>query len=498
MESNVDLGSYILLQIIGQGNFSKVKLAEHKETHQRYAVKIIKKSKLEENPELSSKIQREIALMKILDHTHIIKLIEIAESPRHLFIIQEYAENGELFDYLVARRYLSVEESMRIFRQIIYGLDYLHSRGICHRDLKPENLLLDSHNNVKIADFGFARWLKYSTTQTSCGSPHYAAPEVIRGIPYNGQKADIWSCGVILYALLAGRLPFNEPNFKDLVSKIKNGQYRMPDFPAVIKDLVAKMLCVNPECRITIEQIKHHKAFRIGLPQFYTPPLPFPMPDMSQPVSIDDLTPEVKETMITIGFTPEELNEQLSLTGCNTAKSFYSILTQTQAIESFPWTTRVCITDENNISLSNGTNFSNTDNPLSKEQFYKFQRSNSNIAWSIESPIQSMADVVLWSANSQTNQNQKESEVVVNVRYQLDSAVANIQKHLSDKQIDWLFPQDQQIFAKLDNTIVSINLIPDTDETSVISMSIKSGAYDKFNSIVDDICTCLDAHRFFF
>lgn len=494
---HVDLGNYILLQTIGQGNFSKVKLAEHKETHQRYAVKIIKKSKLDENPDMASKIHREIALMKLLEHPHIIKLVEISESPRHLFIVQEYAENGELFDYLVTRHYLSVEESMRIFRQIIYGIDYLHSRGICHRDLKPENLLLDGHNNVKIGDFGFARWLKYSTTQTSCGSPHYAAPEVIRGIPYDGQKADIWSCGVILYALLAGRLPFNEPNFKDLVAKIKGGHFRMPDFPSVVKDLVARLLTVNPEERITIEQIKHHKAFRIGLPQFYTPPLPFPMPDMNQPVQIEDLSDDVQETMLTIGFTHDELNEELGKIGSNTAKSFYVILTKMQTYETYPWTSPPSNVDENNISPTNQMDFMNTELIVTKDQFYKFKRVASNICYSIESPIQSIADNILWSAhNSKLNQNIYENEVVVNVKYQLETAVAQIQKHLSDRQIDWLFPEDENIFARIDSTIISINAFPDTEETSTVTMTIRSGSIDKFNSIVDELCTCLDTHRF--
>ncbi|KAH0794635.1 CAMK family protein kinase [Histomonas meleagridis] len=115
----------------------------------------------------------------------------------------EYAQNGELFNFLVRKKKLSVELAMDFFRQIVLAIEYLHWHGICHRDLKPENILLDSNNQIKVADFGFARWVKHNITETSCGSPHYAAPEVIKGTPYDGRKADIWSLGVILYALLA-------------------------------------------------------------------------------------------------------------------------------------------------------------------------------------------------------------------------------------------------------------------------------------------------------
>ena len=141
--------------------------------------------------------------MRLLNHPHILKLHEFFESERHLYIVLEFAKHNELFDYLVTHRKLSFQTGMEFFRQIIYGLEYLHNHAICHRDLKPENLLLDEFDRVKIADFGFARWLRSNIAETSCGSPHYAAPEVIRGLRYDGRAADIWSCGVILFALLA-------------------------------------------------------------------------------------------------------------------------------------------------------------------------------------------------------------------------------------------------------------------------------------------------------
>lgn len=197
------LGPYVIQRILGEGTTGKVKLAYHRETGQQVAIKIISKSAFDHKPNLQTKVQREIALMRVIDHPNVLKLIDVLESSRHLCIVLEYAQNGELFDFLVERHYLPVEMAMDFFRQIVLAIEYLHYHGICHRDLKPENILLDSHHRIKIADFGFARWVKSRVTETSCGSPHYAAPEVIRGIPYDGKKADIWSLGIILFALLA-------------------------------------------------------------------------------------------------------------------------------------------------------------------------------------------------------------------------------------------------------------------------------------------------------
>ena len=198
-----EVGDYILGQLLGEGTTGKVKLAIHKETGEQVAIKIIKKSMFDVKPDLQRKIRREIALMRLLDHPHIMKLKGVFESQRHLYIILEFEKHGELFDYLVARRKLPPTVALDFFRQLIYGLEYLHTHGICHRDLKPENILLDEYDHIKIADFGFARWMPSNIAETSCGSPHYAAPEVIRGIPYDGRKSDIWSCGVILFALCA-------------------------------------------------------------------------------------------------------------------------------------------------------------------------------------------------------------------------------------------------------------------------------------------------------
>ena len=196
------IGEYNILYEIGRGTTGKVFLCEHNQSKVKVAIKVIKKANFAKYPQLQAKIHREIALMRLLDHPHLLKLHEVCESTRHIYIILEYAEHRELFDFLINCKNCPMEVSLKFFRQIIYGLEFLHVHAICHRDLKPENIMLDENDDIKIGDFGFARWMKSNIAETSCGSPHYAAPEVIRGVPYDGRAADIWSCGVIFYALV--------------------------------------------------------------------------------------------------------------------------------------------------------------------------------------------------------------------------------------------------------------------------------------------------------
>ena len=197
------ISHYKIIQPLGEGHFGKVKLAQDIETNEYVAIKIFKKKSFADKPEQYRKLQREIALMSLLDHPHTLRLIETLESTQHLHLVIEYAANGELFDLLVQRGCLPEGEAMNYFREIIYTIDFLHKHGICHRDLKPENILLDDCNHIKIADFGFAKWLKDDIANTMCGTPYYVAPEVMKRAPYNGKAVDIWSLGVILYAMIA-------------------------------------------------------------------------------------------------------------------------------------------------------------------------------------------------------------------------------------------------------------------------------------------------------
>lgn len=339
MEENQMIGDYKLIRTIGQGISGKVKLAVNTKNDQEVAIKIIKKSSFEQKPNLNQKIQREISLMKLIDHPHILGLVDVLESPRHLYIITEYSSKGELFDYLVQKRFLPQDEAVKFFRQIIYGLEYLHSLGICHRDLKPENILLDANYNIKIADFGFARFVQSNIAETSCGSPHYAAPEVIRGQPYEGKKADIWSCGVIFYALMAGYLPFDDPNIRNLLAKVKRGVYSMPKtFSPEAKALINGMLQIDPSNRFTIAQIKASQIFRSNLNPEYVLPAPPPTPNFTEPIPESALNSQILEILYKIGYTDTQaLLSELKGDTPALSKVFYRMATNMIAIDQLNW-----------------------------------------------------------------------------------------------------------------------------------------------------------------
>jgi BR serine/threonine kinase len=336
------IGDWRLGATLGTGTTGKVKLAENLRTSERAAVKIISTSQFATRPDLERKIHREIALMKLLDHPHLLKLLECRESPRHVYMVLELGSGGELFDYLVSKRRLSRCEALCFFREIIYGLEYLHQHGICHRDLKPENILLDRFNHIKIADFGFARWMKSNVAETSCGSPHYAAPEVVRGCQYDGRMADVWSAGVILFALLAGRLPFDDPSIRILLSKVKLGKYTMPHFDPDIVDLMTGLLQVNVEKRLTIAQIKNHQVFRTGLPDGYVLPSPIPLIELDEPIEFNFSNADAFETLLlSIGYqNTDEIKAELAEQTHMPAKTFYRMWSRETGIESLPWSNR--------------------------------------------------------------------------------------------------------------------------------------------------------------
>lgn len=208
-------------------------------------------------------LEREIVVMKLVDHPNIMHLYDVWETSGELYLILEYVEGGELFDYIADRKRLSASEALDLFQQLISAMEYLQSLKIAHRDLKPENLLLDENKILKVADFGMAAWLGGDDLQqTACGSPHYASPEVIANVPYDGAMSDIWSCGVILYALLTGRLPFDDEDTIALLRKVSAGNFAMPtDIDPRAKDLLKKMLEKDVGKRIKIQDIKKHPWF---------------------------------------------------------------------------------------------------------------------------------------------------------------------------------------------------------------------------------------------
>ena len=261
-------GSYYLGKTLGEGTFGKVKLAIHIKTGEKIAVKIINKEKLINVESNIQNVRKEISILKKLIHKNIIQLYEVMESKNNLYIAMEYCENKELFNYIIKKGKLSEKDSCKIFQQIINGVQYLHQQGICHRDLKPENILLDAKNNIKISDFGLSTFLpKNILLSTPCGTPTYAPPEMLKGEKYNGELSDIWSCGIILFALLNGNVPFEESEeifvYKKIIQSGISGLKFSKGISNDAKDLIHKMLKIEPKERININDIIHHKWFTL-------------------------------------------------------------------------------------------------------------------------------------------------------------------------------------------------------------------------------------------
>lgn len=271
------IGHYILGETIGMGTFGKVKTARNQYDGYKVAVKILNKTKIK-NLDVEGKILREIRNLKLFRHPHIIKLYQVMSTPTDIFMIMEYVSGGELFDYIVKNGRLCESEARRFFQQIVSGVDYCHRHMVVHRDLKPENLLLDKNLNVKIADFGLSNMMMDGEfLKTSCGSPNYASPEIISGRLYAGPEIDIWSCGVILYALLCGTLPFDDEHVPSLFKKIRSGIFEKPDYlNRSVVDLLEHMLNTDPIRRATMVDIIKHEWFQQNLPKYL-----FPAPDPS-------------------------------------------------------------------------------------------------------------------------------------------------------------------------------------------------------------------------
>ncbi|GFY24220.1 hypothetical protein TNCV_1012721 [Trichonephila clavipes] len=255
----VRVGFYHLEKTIGKGNFAVVKLATHIITKTKVAIKIIDKTHLDEDN--LKKILREIQIMKMLHHPHIIALYQVMETERMIYLVTEYASGGEIFDHLVAHGRMSEKQARHKFKQILTAIKYCHERHVVHRDLKAENLLLDENMNIKIADFGFSNYYESDKMlSTWCGSPPYAAPELFEGRQYNGPKADVWSLGVVLYVLVCGALPFDGSTLHSLRNRVLAGKFRIPYFmSSECEHLIRHMLIVDPAKRLTLDQIIKHK-----------------------------------------------------------------------------------------------------------------------------------------------------------------------------------------------------------------------------------------------
>ena len=313
-------GPYLLGEALGEGAFAKVRLATQIHIKEKCAIKIVDKRLLEDTKDIQ-RLKKEIKILKSIRHKNIIQLFDIMESKTNLYFVIEYCKGGELFDYIVKNRRLKEPEACVFFQQIINGVEYLHKQGIIHRDLKPENLLLDYNNNIKISDFGLSTFFsKNHFLQTACGTPSYAPPEMLEGLQYNGEASDIWSCGIILYAMLCGTLPFTESKEEIIVKKIKMHDYSIPKYLSKeAQDMLNHILKINPEERFTIEGIKKHPWFNIVKPH------------LIKGISLNEIRMPVDENILNMvkdyGFDKEECrNLLLNNKFCSLTSIYYLCL----------------------------------------------------------------------------------------------------------------------------------------------------------------------------
>ncbi|KAG5226108.1 hypothetical protein OIU76_027115 [Salix suchowensis] len=258
------VGKYEVGRTIGEGTFAKVKFAQNRETGESVAMKILSKSSILKH-RMVDQIKREISIMKLVRHPYIVRLHEVLASRTKIYIILEFVTGGELFDKIVHQGRLGENESRRYFQQLIDAVAHCHCKGVYHRDLKPENLLLDAFGNLKVSDFGLSALPQKGVglLHTTCGTPNYVAPEVLGNQGYDGAAADVWSCGVILFVLMAGYLPFGETDLPTLYRSINAAEYSCPLwFSPGAKALIDKILNPNPKTRIGIEGIKKDPWFQ--------------------------------------------------------------------------------------------------------------------------------------------------------------------------------------------------------------------------------------------
>ncbi|XP_029980099.1 serine/threonine-protein kinase SIK1 [Sphaeramia orbicularis] len=319
----LQVGFYEIIRTLGKGNFAVVKLAKHKVTKTQVAIKIIDKTRL--NPSNLEKIYREVQIMKLLNHPHIIKLYQVMETKDMLYIVTEYAKNGEMFDHLTSNGRMSEDEARKKFWQILTAVDYCHRHHIVHRDLKTENLLLDANMNIKLADFGFGNFYNAGEPlSTWCGSPPYAAPEVFEGKEYEGPQLDIWSLGVVLYVLVCGSLPFDGPSLPALRQRVTEGRFRIPFFMSQdCENLIRKMLVVDPAKRITVAQIKQHR-WMLADPTAAHQTLSHSLTEYNS--NLGDYSEPVLGIMNTLGIDRQRTIESLQSSSYNHFSAIYYLL----------------------------------------------------------------------------------------------------------------------------------------------------------------------------
>jgi len=266
------VGKYDIGRTLGEGTFGKVKFAVNTDTHERVAIKVLDKDKIQKQ-NMGAQVKKEISIMKMVRHAHVVQLKEVLASRTKIFIVLELITGGELFDKIVSEGRFDEAQARFYFRQLVHGVGYCHEQGVCHRDLKPENLLLDENGDLKISDFGLSALYtgeqdegesRAALLHTTCGTPNYVAPEVLADRGYDGRAADTWSCGVILYVLMAGFLPFDEPTMSALFRKIQKADFTYPSwFSNDARALLDKILVSDPVVRIPLKDVVYEPWMQV-------------------------------------------------------------------------------------------------------------------------------------------------------------------------------------------------------------------------------------------
>ena len=479
------VGPYVLDRYLGEGATGRVIFGHHKDTRQHVAVKIISKDQFVKHQALRGMVQREIALMALADHPNIIKLVDVMENPEQLFVVMEYADGGGLFDYLVARQFITEAQAIDFIRQIILGLEYLHHQGICHRDLKPENILLDEAMRIKIADFGFARWVTDEplTGSHGSGSPHYAAPEALTGNPYDGRAADIWSVGVIFFTLLARYLPFDDQSPSQLVEKVKRGVFSMPEFSPNVRDLIGRMMTRDVSQRITIPEIKVHPCFLSGLPKGYVLPQPV---DIRPVPEINEVPKQLIERVTEFGYRDEdEFRAALAAKGNNISKVLLGLFVRSANPDQFPWfpgqrlhsdVLQDASVMEPNIVAEERTN--------SNDRFGRHCTTCEDAQLLCEGDVSRP----VWFLSGTPNPTLKKQEFKVKARHW--DVLFKAQTQLNELGLQWIHPNDQTImFRTSDKDVYGTFSVRYESETVLnVSVALNSGSESIFNPIAEKLC----------
>ena len=318
------VGDYILNDELGSGGFGKVVLGTHVPTGEKVAIKIMDKEQILSDELNKERVLNEISILKIVRHNNIIKLYEVMETPQKIYLVMEYCDNGEMFDYIVSKQHLTEEQACVFFQEIIDALTYLHSQKIVHRDVKPENILLQTFGNTlttKLIDFGISRtYTLDKLITTPCGTASYAPPEMHKGEEYYGLLSDVWSAGVLLYAMAFGYLPFCEEDEEVNIDNIIKGNYEIPEEASPdLQDLIKHIMDIDPLTRYDLDQIKKHPWYNL-----VSPPKSYPGLIIGyHKIPIDERILKVCEAY---GFNKDEVEKSVKENKYDNKSSIYYII----------------------------------------------------------------------------------------------------------------------------------------------------------------------------